>query len=140
MPASLATPRPRIILLPLLLGVILLGLASRRYGSFFPDWIALNAGDALWTVAVYLSLALADPRASPWKLGVAALGISVLVELSQLLRTPWLDALRATLPGKLLLGTGFLWPDLLRYTAGAALAAITDAASPRTPRGIAKGQ
>ena len=135
MPASLSAPRRRIILFPLLLGVILLGLASRRYGASLPDWIARNAGDALWTIAVYLCLALAIPRGSPWKIGLAALGISVLVELCQLLHTPWLDGLRATLPGKLLLGAGFLWADLFRYAAAAALAVVADEVWARVYRG-----
>ncbi|MCA9011825.1 MAG: DUF2809 domain-containing protein [Planctomycetaceae bacterium] len=34
---------------------------------------------------------------------------------------PWLDSLRQTILGRLILGFGFLWSDLLCYTAGVAI-------------------
>lgn len=110
-----------------LAAVIGFGLASRALGDALPAVVAANAGDALWTAAVYLSLALLFPKARPLRLGGAALGISVAVELSQLVDLAWLNAARATLPGRLLLGAGFLWADLARYLAGAVVATGLDA-------------
>ena len=40
---------------------------------------------------------------------------------------PWLDALRATTLGALVLGQGFLWSDIVCYAVGVMLAAILDA-------------
>jgi hypothetical protein len=45
------------------------------------------------------------------------------VEFSQLHDAPWIDAMRATIPGKLILGNTFHWPDLLAYALGTALGA-----------------
>jgi hypothetical protein len=59
---------------------------------------------------------------------MGALGVAVLVELSQLVHTPWLDALRRTRAGALVLGQGFLWSDLACYAAGAAAAVLVDRA------------
>ena len=116
--------RSRPFITIILLLVVALGLASRKFP--LPNFLAANTGDALWTVAVYLTLAFVFPHLRPLHLGLAALSISLAVELSQLIDTPWLNTLRQTLPGKLLLGQGFQWLDLPRYLAGATLAALTD--------------
>lgn len=91
-----------------------------------PDWMARYAGDALWATMVFWWLALLAPRARTWALGAAAFGIAVTVEISQLVHAPWLDALRATRVGALVLGQGFLWSDLACYAVGAGLAALLD--------------
>ena len=119
-------PRSRWLLLPLLLLVPVLGLASRHPAVPLPRFLSAYAGDALWTVMVYLCILFLRPRVSVLRAAGAALGISFAVELSQLLHVPWLDALRAHRFGALLLGRGFLASDLLCYTAGAALAAGVD--------------
>jgi len=46
--------------------------------------------------------------------------------VSQLYHAPWLDAVRATRPGALALGQGFLWSDLACYAAGVGAAALID--------------
>ena len=98
---------------------IVLGLASRSQDSQLPQFVMDHAGDALWTVAVYLGLCSLLPSGRPVALGGLAFLVSLLVEVSQLLRVDWLDALRATRSGGLVLGSGFLWIDLARYLAGA---------------------
>ncbi len=118
--------RRRVGLIAALLVVIPLGLASRKWGADLPVFIADNAGDALWTVAVYLTVALCFPRWRSVTVGCVALAISFGVELSQLIDVDWLNALRKTLPGRLLLGAGFLWVDLVRYAVGAIAATIVD--------------
>jgi hypothetical protein len=118
--------RSRWLLAPLLLAVPVLGLGSRHPAVPLPRFLSAYAGDALWTVMVYLCILFLLPRVSVLRAAVAALGISFAVELSQLIHVPWLDALRAHRFGALLLGRGFLASDLLCYTVGAALAAGLD--------------
>jgi glycopeptide antibiotics resistance protein len=105
--------------------VVVLGLGSRRW-AFVPEFFAVNAGDALWTVEAFLVLAILFRRAPSYALGLAAFGVSALVELSQLYRAPWLTDIRDTTLGALLLGSGFLWVDFLRYAVGAGVAYIID--------------
>ncbi|GAB5402604.1 MAG: hypothetical protein Aurels2KO_08350 [Aureliella sp.] len=107
--------------------VIAAGLASRSFDGWLPEIFVANAGDFLWTVAAYLAIAIVCPRLQPLWIGLAALLISVAVEFSQLIDLPWLNALRRTLPGRLLLGKGFVGIDLLRYFAGACTATLLDA-------------
>jgi Protein of unknown function (DUF2809) len=118
--------RSRWLLVPLMLGVVVLGLGSRHPAVPLPRFFSAYAGDALWTVMVYLCLLFLLPRVSVLRAAVAALGISFAVELSQLIHVPWLDALRAHRFGALLLGRGFLASDLLCYTVGTSLAAGLD--------------
>ncbi|MBD3879661.1 MAG: DUF2809 domain-containing protein, partial [Quinella sp. 1Q5] len=49
-----------------------------------------------------------------------------LIELSQLWHPPFLEALRATTVGGLVLGYGFLWSDLVCYTVGAFVCALAE--------------
>ncbi len=125
----MTAPRRRIApYLALLVGTVLLGLATRRYPEAFPEVIARFGGDALWATAVFWIIALMRRRSATLRIGVSALAIAFVVEMSQLYRAPWIEAVRATGPGALALGHGFLWSDLLSYAIGVLLAAATDAA------------
>jgi hypothetical protein len=107
-------------------GVIALGLSSRRYASHLPGVIATYGGDTLWAVMVFIGMGLLQPRASSLKLAVLAATISYLDELTQLYHAPWLDAIRHTMLGGLVLGYGFLWSDLVCYTMGIAVVACLE--------------
>lgn len=108
------------------IGVIGLGLASRKFSGLLPSALGKYPGDALWTLMVFTALAVLRPAWSTMRLTACALVISFAVEFSQLYRTPWLDAFRATTIGHLILGSGFAWHDLIAYTAGAALGMLAD--------------
>ena len=120
--------RSRVLYAGLLLLTIAAGLASRRFPTVQPDWLARYAGDTLWAAGVLWGLALCATRAGTLALGAAALGIAAAVEVSQLARVPWLDALRATRVGALVLGQGFLWSDLASYAFGVGAATVVDRA------------
>jgi hypothetical protein len=118
--------RSRFVIAALLLLTIALGLASRRYADALPQFVAAYAGDALWAAMVFWIAAFIRPRAKTRTLAAISLGLSFVVELSQLYHAPWIDAIRATRLGALALGHGFLWSDLLCYAAGVAAAALID--------------
>lgn len=101
-----------------------MGLGTRRFGDAMPEVLARYGGDVLWTVALFWMLALLWPKAGPWRLGLAAFGVSALVELSQLYRAPWIDSVRDTGIGALLLGQGFIWSDLACYAVGAGVGVV----------------
>ncbi len=103
-----------------------MGLASRKFPDIFPDAFVAHAGDALWTIAAYLTLALFFPTWPPLRLGFAALTTSFAVEFSQLLDLGFLNGIRSTTPGKLVLGEGFVQADLARYLVGAAIVTAID--------------
>lgn len=49
-----------------------------------------------------------------------------LIECSQLYQAIWINEIRYTMIGGLVLGKGFLWIDLLRYTVGILIAVGLD--------------
>ena len=109
-----------------LVAVIALGLASRRYPVLFPAFLGKYPGDALWALMVFLGWGLLMPRSSTGRLAMLALATSWLVELAQLYQAPWIDAIRATAPGHLVLGNTFSWFDLVAYGVGVLVGALGD--------------
>ncbi|MBY0097341.1 DUF2809 domain-containing protein [Mesobacillus maritimus] len=105
---------------------ILLGLASRRYGEFLPVLVAENAGDTLWAMMVYFGFRfLLVDKSLSYSFWLSIL-FSFGIELSQLYQAGWINQIRGTTIGALVLGKGFLLVDLLRYTIGVFLAASLD--------------
>ena len=113
---------------------IALGLASRAWAGSLPWWLAKNAGDALYATMMVFGIGWLAPRARTSRVAVAAVAVCFAVELSQLYRAPWIDAVRATLPGRLVLGQGFHAFDLVCYVIGVAVGVAVELAvlRPRT--------
>ena len=104
--------------------LIALGLLSRRYP--LPGILAEYTGDALYATAAYAGYALFWPRGPSRALALLAFGSCLAVELSQAVNIKFLNDLRSTAVGAMLLGAGFKWPDLLAYLAGVSGAAVVD--------------
>jgi hypothetical protein len=107
----------------LAIAVVAAGLLWRSGLIPLPQWLSNNGGDALWALMVFLGFGFLLPRASTLVVALLALTFSWGVEFSQLYHAPWIDAIRATLPGRLVLGNTFNWPDLPAYAVGIALGA-----------------
>jgi hypothetical protein len=103
-----------------------LGIGSRRFAPRLPGVVAAYAGDTLWALAAFLGLGLLLPGASTRKIAVLALAFSAAIELSQLYHAPWIDSIRRTTPGGLVLGFGFLWSDLACYIVGVGLGVLIE--------------
>ena len=95
--------------------VIILGLVTH---FFVPGDFASLIADALYTVMVYLVLAVILPRAKRAWLALAAFAISALIELAQLTGVP--EQLAVSFPpSRLIFGTTFSALDLVAYAVGA---------------------
>ena len=104
--------------------VVLAGLATRSpLGSHLPPFLSTYAGDTLWALMVFLILGFLFPKARTGTIALATIAFSFSIEFSQLYQANWINAVRHTRIGALVLGFGFLWSDLLCYTAGCALGA-----------------
>lgn len=93
--------RPAYLIAVLL--AFLAGLTAHFAAPHLPHFVGAYVPDTLWALWVYLSIVLLAPRLPLLHAVGYALSFSYAVETSQLYHAPWLDAMRATLLGKLIL-------------------------------------
>jgi Protein of unknown function (DUF2809) len=77
-------------------------------------------------LAAFLGIGLILLRASTRTIALLTIAFSVAIELSQLYHAPWIDSIRQTTLGGLILGFGFLWSDLACYAVGVGLGVMMD--------------
>lgn len=118
--------RSRLLYANLMVVVITTGLLWRSHFLPLPASAAKYGGDALWAMVVFLGFGFLLRTASSLRLALSALCFSCAVEFSQLYHAPWIEAVRSTVPGKLVLGSTFNWPDLPAYAIGIAIAAFLE--------------
>jgi hypothetical protein len=104
-----------LLLIPL---VMALGILSRKFSYLLPDVINTYLGDAIWATMIYVMMAFVFANKLPKQIAVFSLLFCYAIELSQLYQAPWINAIRSTTIGALVLGSGFLWSDLLAYALG----------------------
>lgn len=110
----------------LAVAVVATGLLWRSGLIPLPQWLSNYGGDALWALMVFVGFGFLLPRTSTAVNALMALAFSWGVEFSQLYQAPWIDAIRATLPGRLVLGNTFNWPDLVAYALGIGFGAVIE--------------
>ncbi|WP_375445721.1 DUF2809 domain-containing protein [uncultured Fibrella sp.] len=118
--------RNRLIYCGLTVSVLALGLASRRFGTYLLPFIGAYAGDTLWSLMVFFGIALLFNWLPTKRVALLALLFSFGIEISQLYHAPWIDAIRATRLGGLILGFGFLLTDLFCYSVGIVVGTLID--------------
>ena len=117
--------RNRILYLILTIITIILGLLSRKVQGL-PQIISSYSGDILWALMVFFLFSFLFNKKSTIFILVISIIFSYGIEISQLYHAPWIDSIRATTLGGLILGFGFLWSDLVCYTLGIIIGAIID--------------
>jgi hypothetical protein len=96
--------------------VIVAGLLSRSIAGI-PVWV----GDVLWALMVYLAVRALFINIPLKQVVLISLLFCFCIEFSQLYQAAWINRIRQTLLGRLILGQGFLWGDLLAYMVGIAM-------------------
>ena len=98
-----------------------LGLLSRSLTTYIPDIVDLFLGDALWALMIYFMIKIVFIKLTPKKTAILGIIFCFTIEFSQLYHNLWIDSIRATTIGGLVLGYGFLWSDLVAYLIGIAI-------------------
>ena len=101
---------------------IVVGLLVHFDGRVLSFRVRDVLGDALWAMMIVWWMGVALPSVRLSVRGVAAFAVCVAVEFSQRYHTPFLDAARLTVPGQLILGSGYDPRDFLAYAAGVVVA------------------
>ncbi|EJQ51388.1 Uncharacterized protein BWINRASL_02618 [Bacillus mycoides] len=112
------TKRNRLLYALLTIVVIIVGLSSRKFAFALPDLLNEYLGDALWALMIFTGFGFLFPKIETKKLAFISLIFCYGIEISQLYHAEWIDSIRATTLGGLVLGYGFLWSDLVAYTIG----------------------
>ncbi|MCH4565859.1 DUF2809 domain-containing protein [Bacillus sp. ES1-5] len=112
------TKRNRLLYALFTIVVIILGLSSRKLAFALPHLLNEYLGDALWALMIFTVFGFLFPKTETKKLAFISLLFCYGIEVSQLYHAEWIDSIRATTLGGLVLGYGFLWSDLVAYTIG----------------------
>ena len=110
------TPRNRLLYLVLIIITIGLGLGSRT--RIIPQSIYPYLGDTLYALMLFFMVGFAFPNMGAAKVFLISVGICYLIEFSQFYQAEWINAIRNTRLGGLILGYSFLWSDLISYFVG----------------------
>ena len=117
--------RNRVVYLILIIIVMILGVLSRKLDNL-PVIVSLYAGDILWALMVFLIVDFVfNNKSILFNISIAIM-FSYGIEISQLYHAPWIDSIRNTTLGGLILGFGFLWSDLICYTIGIFIGGIIE--------------
>lgn len=118
--------RNRLLYAVLVVIVMILGLLSRKCVNVIPDFIDNYLGDALWALMIYLGVAFIFKKKKIKIVAVLGLSFCYLIEISQLYHATWIDNIRKTTLGGLILGYVFLWSDLVAYSMGITVGLLID--------------
>ncbi|MBU3210253.1 DUF2809 domain-containing protein [Clostridium algidicarnis] len=102
----------------LIIIVVLLGIGSRKFGYILPRFIASYLGDTLWGLMIFLVIGFLCNNLNTDIVAISSLIFCFFIEFSQLYHSAFIDSIRSTVIGGLILGFGFLWSDLICYSLG----------------------
>lgn len=114
----------RLIYLLLFVFCTWLAIATRTHSASFHPLVAKYGGDIIWAGMFLFFLRIFFAVVQLWKLALVCYGLGVLDELLQLYHAPWIESVRHTRLGGLMLGYGFLWSDIICYAEGTLLAFV----------------
>ncbi|WP_289136487.1 DUF2809 domain-containing protein [uncultured Brevibacillus sp.] len=122
--------RVRVAYILAVFAAMALCLGSRAFTDMLPSFVAEHFGDALWACMIYFGFRTCFAHKTISYAMWCSLVFCFAVEGSQLYQADWINSIRETALGALVLGKGFLTADLLRYTAGIAISSLLDLAWP----------
>ena len=113
--------RYRITILICLIFTIILGFATKFYDGLFSEWLN-NSFSSIFYEAFWIFLVIfIRPQLKPNLVVFWVFIFTCFLEFMQLWKPPFLQTIRATLMGRLLLGNTFVWWDFLYYILGCTL-------------------
>ena len=119
--------RNRIVYALLVVGTIGAGLATRATFFHMPSVLGKYPGDCLWAVMMFFIVGMIFPTLSTLRTAVVAVLICFGVETIKLLPWDWLNSIRRSTLGHLILGRAFTWQNYIAYSVGVVIASLGEA-------------
>lgn len=110
--------RYRVALLISIIFIVPLGYVVRFAQGFGLEWLYDLLGSVAYEIFWILLVAFIYPKANPLWTAVGVCVATCGIEFLQLWKPPFLQAARATLVGRLVLGNTFVWSDFISYFFG----------------------
>ncbi len=107
-----------------LIALIPIGLASKFYQGPFAEWANNSLGGVFYEIFWVFLVVLFQPKLSPRWVAFWVFVVTSTLEFAQLWKPLFLEIIRATLLGRLLLGTTFSWWDFPYYLIGCGLGGL----------------
>ncbi|MBW9151219.1 DUF2809 domain-containing protein [Clostridium estertheticum] len=118
--------RNRLLYAVMTIIVIGLGLYSRKMANIIPNYMNLYLGDALWALMVFIALGFVFREMKTKIVAIIGISFCYLIEISQLYHARFIDNIRETTLGGLVLGYVFSWSDFLGYAIGILVGVILE--------------
>ncbi|MCD2345470.1 ribosomal maturation YjgA family protein [Clostridium guangxiense] len=106
--------------------IIIFGIYSKRVNNFIPDSLNDYLGDSLWAVMIFFGFGFIFKDMDTKKIALSSILFCYIIELSQLYHANWIDDIRRTTLGGLILGYTFSWSDLIAYAVGIGTAVVLE--------------
>lgn len=103
---------------------VVLGAITVALRGSNAEWIANHAGGVLYVLAWVFLILLIVPSVRPITVCAGVLLGTCAIEFLQLWHAEPLEVVRATFPGRILLGNTFSWADFPAYVVGATLGLV----------------
>jgi hypothetical protein len=110
----------RMVLLLCMVAIVPLGYGV-RFAQGGEEWLKDAFGSVAYEIFWILFVGFIYPPASPLWVAMGVFLATCGLEFLQLWQPPFLQAMRATLPGRLVLGNTFSWLDFPAYVVGSSL-------------------
>ena len=117
-------PVKRLVFLLLFVFCLWLAIATRNHSQWFCPLVATYGGDTIWASMFLFLMRIFFSSTALFKLALFTYALGVADEVLQLYQAPWIQSIRHTRVGGLLLGFGFLWSDIVCYAIGTFIAFV----------------
>ena len=114
----------KIIYLLLFVFCTWLAIDTRTHAYRYFPIVAKYGGDVIWAGMFLFFMRIFFSRMKLWKLALICYALGVADEVLQLYHAPWIESVRHTRIGGLILGFGFLWSDIICYAVGIVIAYV----------------
>lgn len=120
----MAYKRYRLLYGIITIAIIVLGICIKKVPNLIPNFLSDYLGDALWAAMIFFGIGFVFKTMKTKKVALNSIAFCYIIEFSQLYHASWIDNIRNTTLGGLVLGYAFSWTDLISYAIGIVIAVI----------------